>query len=724
MDNPRLHLAESFVLHTRQNLFLTGRAGTGKTTFLKQVLQKTTKKYMIVAPTGVAAINAGGITIHSLFQFPLTAFTPDAQYVDFNLATNRTGLLRHLRYSRDKKQLLRELQLLVIDEISMVRCDLLDAIDFALRKTRDKELPFGGVQLLVIGDLFQLAPVVPHGIWDVLRIHYESPYFFAAKSWDATQPVTLELTKIYRQNEQTFIDILNRMRYGRSLPGDFDRLNQQFRPGFTPGKDKFVTLTTHNHKADRINQEEMRKLKSPVRTYSADVVDQFSENAYPADQELQLKEGAQVMFIRNDAEGRYYNGKLAEVTRAEHDILEVTFPDSHQSLQVEKVTWHHKNYELDPDNHEIREKVLGSFSQYPLRLAWAITVHKSQGLTFDRVIVDLGDAFATGQAYVALSRCTSLDGLVLKSRLHGGNVLVNDQIIDFHDQAPAEHALQQRLEQARMQYAADTLRELFDFSSLFAAVNEWNEDLSERSIPEQESAIKLGNQLLTAIREMQRTGQNFQSELFFLLEKYTRHPDVEKLKERCGKAVDYFTEFIYQKLILPVNSHLDEMAYKTRVKKYLKDTREILQLLWIYLERLYQIDFLGEPLHPGDNKFVREHLQTIQSKAAKPSSKKGATYEDTLTLFRSGKSLEEIAKIRSLALSTIESHLSRLIRFGEISVYAVLDRKIIDNIFSLLKEHPEINHLTEIKRMAPDALSFGELRMILSGWQHLQATPT
>lgn len=717
MDNPRLQLAESFVLHTRQTLFLTGRAGTGKTTFLRNVLQKTTKKYMIVAPTGVAAINAGGITIHSLFQFPLTAFTPDAQYVDFNLATNRTGLTRHLRYNREKRQLLRELELLVIDEISMVRCDLLDAIDFALRRTREKEIPFGGVQLLVIGDLFQLAPVVPHGIWDILRNHYDNPFFFAALSWKATQPVTIELTKIYRQNEQAFIDILNRMRYGRSLPEDFDRLNQQFQPGFTSRKERYVTLTTHNHKADRINQEEMKKLKSPEQTYTADLVDQFAENAYPADRELLLKEGAQVMFIRNDAEGRYYNGKLAEVTKATSDTLEVTFPDTHHTLPVEKVTWHNKSYELDPDTHDIREKVLGSFSQYPLRLAWAITVHKSQGLTFNRVIVDLGDAFASGQAYVALSRCTALDGLVLKSRMHGGNVLVNEQIIDFHDQAPAETALQQMLQKAKMQYAADSLRELFDFAPVIGAVNEWNDALSERSIPEQEKAMALGKQLLTELNQMQHTAQNFQSQLFFLLEKYVRNPDIEKLQDRCEKAVDYFTEIIYKKIIMPVHDHLEEMAFKTRVKKYLAETRELMQLFWITVERLYQISFMGHALHPEENRYVREHLSTLQAKSAKPKAKKGATYEDTLTLFKEGKSMEEIATIRSLALSTIEAHLSRWISAGEVSVHEVVDQRTLDQVLPVFEANAGTHSLTDIRSKVPGSVSFGVLRMIQAHWQ-------
>lgn len=712
MDNPRLQLAESFVLHTRQTLFLTGRAGTGKTTFLRNVLQKTTKKYMIVAPTGVAAINAGGITIHSLFQFPLTAFTPDAQYVDFNLATNRTGLTRHLRYNREKRQLLRELELLVIDEISMVRCDLLDAIDFALRRTREKEIPFGGVQLLVIGDLFQLAPVVSHGIWDILRNHYDHPFFFAALSWKATQPVTIELTKIYRQNEQSFIDILNRMRYGRSLPEDFDRLNQQFQPGFTSRKERYVTLTTHNHKADRINQEEMKKLKSPEHVYKADLVDQFAENAYPADHDLLLKEGAQVMFIRNDPEGRYFNGKLAEITKASPELLEVTFPDTHLSLQVDKVTWHNKSYELDPDSHEIREKILGSFSQYPLRLAWAITVHKSQGLTFDRVIVDLGDAFASGQAYVALSRCTSLDGLVLKSRMHGGNVLVNEQIIDFHDHAPAESALQQILQKAKMQYAAEVLQELFDFNSLITAVNEWNDALSERSIPDQDKAMDLGKKLLAELNQMQHTAHNFQSQLFFLLEKYVRNQDIGKLQERCEKAVDYFTEIIYHKLILPVHDHLEDMAFKTRVKKYLAETRELMQLFWITMERLYQISFMGHPLHPEDNKYVREHLSTIQGKSAKPKAKKGATYEDTLTLFKEGKSIEEIATIRSLALSTIEAHLSRWIKSGEVSIHEVVDQNVLDQVLPVFEANADTVSLNDIRAKVPESVSFGVMRMI------------
>ena len=329
--NPSLDLAEQFVLHTRQSLFLTGRAGTGKTTFLRNILEKTTKNHVVVAPTGVAAINAGGVTVHSIFQLPLTAFVPDSAFVDMNIATNRHGLAKHTRYNKDKRKLLRELELLVIDEISMVRCDMLDAIDFLLRRTRGIDRPFGGVQLLVVGDLFQLAPVVKDRVWEVLQPYYTNPYFYDAHAWKQAAAVTIELTQIYRQNEQEFVDILNRVRNNALIPADLDRLHENFNPDFETKDKPYITLTTHNYKADAINEKKLKGLAGKEFRFKAEIGGEFRENAYPAQETICLKKGAQIMFIRNDTEEhRYYNGKLAEVAEVSKKPYKSQFPRNAQ----------------------------------------------------------------------------------------------------------------------------------------------------------------------------------------------------------------------------------------------------------------------------------------------------------------------------------------------------------------------------------------------------------
>ena len=322
-----------------------------------------------------------GVTIHSMFQLPLTAFVPDSAFVDMNLATNRHGLAKHTRYNKDKRKLLRELELLVIDEISMVRCDMLDAIDFLLRRTRGIDRPFGGVQLLVVGDLFQLAPVVKDRVWEVLQPYYTNPYFYDAHAWRQAAAVTIELTHIYRQNEQEFVDILNRVRNNALIPADLDRLHENYKPDFEAKEKPYITLTTHNYKADAINVKKLDALPGKAFRFKAEIEGTFKENAYPAQEVIILKKGAQIMFIRNDTEEhRYYNGKLAEVAEVSKNRIKVSFPETpSETLTLEKTKWDNINYSVDKETHEIHEDNLGSFTQYPIRLAWAVTVHKKPG---------------------------------------------------------------------------------------------------------------------------------------------------------------------------------------------------------------------------------------------------------------------------------------------------------------------------------------------------------
>lgn len=419
-NNTELRNAWDFVEHTGISIFLTGKAGTGKTTFLRTIQQRSTKRMIVVAPTGVAAINANGVTIHSFFQLPLSPFVPEST------------VKPRFEYSKQKRQIMRTLDLLIIDEISMVRADILDAIDSILRRFREHNKPFGGVQLLMIGDLQQLTPIVRPDEEKLLSRYYNTPYFFDSKALQSTQYVTIELTKVFRQQDKVFIDILNHFRDGHVSDEDFDILNKRYQPNFNPDKNSdYIHLTTHNRIADNINDRQLEQIKEQVYKFCARVEGQFPENSYPADYELTLKCGAQVMFIHNDRFERYYNGKIGRITYIDNERIEVSCPNENEKIEVEPQTWENTRYTLNETTKQIEGEVLGTFTQYPLRLAWAITIHKSQGLTFEHAIIDAQQAFASGQVYVALSRCRTLEGLVLASTLNR-NAVINDARVDSY----------------------------------------------------------------------------------------------------------------------------------------------------------------------------------------------------------------------------------------------------------------------------------------------------
>ena len=410
--SPYYRLAEEFALHTGRSIYLTGKAGTGKTTFLRRLRSITRKQTAVVAPTGVAAINAGGVTMHSFFQLPFGPFVPTP--------AGRNQLIGQLHMQANRRRVLRELELLVIDEVSMVRADTLDMVDTILRHVRFRPAePFGGVQVVFIGDLFQLSPVVTDQEWRILAPYYPTPYFFHSLAVRQQPPVHIELDHIFRQSNADFIRVLNEVRGNSLSPHGLALLQSRYDPAFTPPEgDTYITLTTHNYKADRINAAELDKLPGPPTRFHAQVKGEYPEKSYPAEATLELKEGAKVMFLKNDTETprRYFNGKIGVVEEMDDDGITIRCPGDDAPILVQRDTWRNIRYTTDPATQQIEEKELGTFTQYPLRLAWAITIHKSQGLTFDKAVIDADDAFAPGQVYVALSRCRSLEGLVLHLR--------------------------------------------------------------------------------------------------------------------------------------------------------------------------------------------------------------------------------------------------------------------------------------------------------------------
>ena len=451
--NPQIELAYEYVCHTNKNVFLTGKAGTGKTTFLKRIRNSVRKRMAVAAPTGVAAINAGGVTLHSLFQLPFGTLAPD----------RLRDQLRIRRFSRQKQDLIRSLDLLVIDEISMVRADVLDAIDTVLRRYRDHYLPFGGLQLLMIGDLHQLPPVVKPEEWEELSTYYRTPFFFGSLALAKTDAVTIELTKVYRQSDDQFIALLNKVRDNRIDDEVLRQLNSRFQPDFQPDEaENYITLSSHNATAQKINAERLAGIPGKVFKNRASIDGDFPGHAYPMDVDLEFKVGAQVMFTKNDVqqERRFYNGKIGRITRIADEIIYVRCPEETEDIRVEIAEWRNIRFNLDSKTKQVTEDVLGTFHQYPLKLAWAITIHKSQGLTFEKVIIDAAAAFAHGQVYVALSRCKTFPGIVLRTKIKSTAVRTDETVQAYSDNT--EHPTPEQLHRAKKDFQENLLRELFN----------------------------------------------------------------------------------------------------------------------------------------------------------------------------------------------------------------------------------------------------------------------
>ena len=583
--------AERFVKWTGRSVFLTGKAGTGKTTFLRYMTETVGKRFVVLAPTGVAAINAGGSTIHSFFQLPLCPYLPDVK----ELVTEYQMPEKYRSLKKERVKIIRTLDLLIIDEISMVRADLLDAVDMTLRRYRRNDKPFGGVQLLMIGDAQQLSPVVRENERHYMAQVYPSPYFFHSKALQKLDYVTIELQKVHRQKDERFLEILNAIRENRTDQKTLDSLNARVNAFSGNDEEEVIRLTTHNAQADEVNARKLAELPGEAYEFAADIDGDFPENIYPADEVLTLKKGAQVMFIRNDSNGEYYNGKIGKIEEIGPGGV-VSVADSDGGLvTVAPVDWENSQYVLDEETKEIRQSIAGTFRQIPLRIAWAITIHKSQGLTFDKVIIDAGAAFAFGQVYVALSRCRSLEGISLDTPVRSSSIYSDMHVADFNASMPSAESVLERLGDEEKAYHFNLLREVFDLESLCIRLRLlkklWREHLSELYSSEYQNLM----QRIDKAEEARKTADAFRAQITRI--EAARMENDSFLNERLKKASEYFLPVIedIRSWIIKVSClEIDNKEVKKKVKEASDEAMICLDILCRTLELIQAYGFVAE----------------------------------------------------------------------------------------------------------------------------------
>lgn len=753
MLNPELAgpaaLAARFVNYTSKHIFLTGKAGTGKTTFLRSLVGLTHKKAVIAAPTGIAAINAAGVTIHSLFQLPFGTYLPKAPAADgdhYNQQYNTPkSIVRHLNMTATKRKVLIDMELLIIDEVSMLRADLLDAIDMVLRYIRrNNQESFGGVQVLFIGDLHQLPPVVKSNEWNLLGQFYNSAYFFDAHVLQQNPPVYIELEKIYRQDDDVFINLLNNLRNNTVSKEDVALLEQHYKADFKPPlQEKYITLTTHNNKADTLNRISLDELAGSSFLYRAKIEDDFSDYAFPADEILELKLNAQVMFIKNDPTGeqRFFNGKIATVTSLRTDAIEVQPEGSTQKIILEKYTWKNIRYTTDKISGEIQEDLAGTFTQYPLKLAWAITVHKSQGLTFDKAIIDIGNAFAPGQIYVALSRLRSLKGLVLTSLISGSGIRQDQNVSFFSKNKQEVDTLQVQVKKDTEVFLRSYLLQCFDLAPLdnmvYEHVHSYTKDINKSA---KQKHHKWAEKLLKSVIEVRTNASKFLVQIKRLSQDASP-TGLKGLLDRVNAAEAYFTpllggfsEHIFERMelvkqdkhILEFLSELLEMesrfyeSYK-RMKKapaLLSSILENKEFKRTDVDKLLNVSARADRMlkvfaMDGTDDFTQKKASKSKAaKAKKPGSgpPKIDTKEVTLEMFNDGKTVTRIAADRKMTAGTIEAHLAHYVALGEISAKKIIGTAKLEKILTAIAALKSIK-LNELREKLGRDYSFSEIKI-------------
>ncbi len=720
--------AWNIIENTGANLFLTGKAGTGKTTFLKELRRLSPKRMVVLAPTGIAAINAGGVTIHSFFQLPLSPYLPGTS---FHRSDNKL-----FRFSKAKRDLIRTTDLIVIDEVSMVRADLLDAIDSVMRRYRKHDKPFGGAQLLMIGDVQQLAPVVKDDEWSMLSQVYDTPFFFSSKALALAGYLTVELKTVYRQQDNHFISLLNQIRENRATAETLAELNRRCIPNFTPapGSD-YIKLTTHNRPAQEINELELTKLPAKLHCFTAEVEGNFPETSFPADFNLMLKAGAQVMFIKNDAQHRYFNGMIGEVLDIENDCITVCGKDGGSPFEIEKAEWTNAKYTLDETTKEIKESVEGVFRQYPVRLAWAITIHKSQGLTFEHAIIDASNSFAHGQTYVALSRCKSLDGLVLSHPLSLSAIISDSQLDAFNSRMAGNAPTDGQVRSLARDFVVANLDDLFDFNGLKTAANMVLRTLSEHLSRRYPTLLDAYKRAVQPMEQLMAVAQKFRVQYTRLL---ADNPDVAnpQLQERIHKGAEYFAGHMKE---------LDSLIKKTQVstdnklvKKQFEERFDLLKetfgmkIQLLNYESKAETEFtvadylrakacflLGQQ-PPSPQKQLKRAAKgtalrhTKEPKPAKePKPKKTPTGETSLEMFNRGMTIEQIAAERDLAVSTVFGHLVKFVGEGRLALNKIVSREHEIAISNYLIAHPEVTTMSEVRDALGEDYSYNEIRAVI-----------
>lgn len=713
MSNTEIALARQIIENTDTHVFLTGKAGTGKTTFLRRLVAESTKRLVVLAPTGIAAINAGGVTIHSFLQIPFSPYIPGVNYSR-----------EQFRVSERKKRLIRSLDLIVIDEISMVRADLLDNMDAVLRRYRDRHRPFGGVQLLMIGDLQQLSPVAKEEEWALLSNHYNSLYFFASHALQQTEFVTIELKTVYRQSDERFLALLNAVRTNTLDSDSIAALNSRYLPHFVPPADKaYVRLVTHNYQADRINQERLKALTTPEFSFTAVVEGNFPASSYPTAETLLLKVGAQVMFVKNDSsiEHRYFNGMLGEVASMTQQSIVVKAHDSGDLIEVEREKWQNTRYALNERTKEIEEVVEGSFEQYPLRTAWSITIHKSQGLTFDYAIINVSGSFAHGQAYVALSRCKTLEGMVLSAPISGSNVIEDATVLHFTQGIEQQHPTSEKVEQMERNYLLHRVSDLFSFSALQQEVQGFVRILDEFYYKTFAGVVADFKKAQHDF-EVQVVGvaERFYLQYAQLLAQTADYAADTTLQERLKKGADYFNQQLQPLWQLLLNTPLSTNNKETakRTKKVREDLFESLRLKTALLRHVAAQGFELKAFQQarinvllGDGK--DSSSASGKKKAEKtPKEKKIPTGELTLQLYKAGKRIEDIARERNLTTGTIFSHLAQQVEAGRLPLYDLVPPQQIARITAFYTQNPSPSTLTEARKAIGEDVEFAAIRLV------------